>query len=206
MNSDNHVQERQQLRELLNTYSDDARTLPTLKAEEALDWTRWLEPWRNWLRDLIGPIPAPNIDIDWALVIQVVFWLLVGLLVAGLVYVLIRRRRVLRRPRDRRLPTHLDNEAATLQHALDTALETAHWGLAARLRWRLFLSRLDMQPHVTPHEFFHGSPHDQRWDPSADLSVYDQYRVMFSSDSGSRQWFDHYHGALATLEDERKHG
>ncbi len=213
MNDDTHLQERQQLLELLGTYNDESRTLPRLKAEEGMGWLsrlqQWwqdqMDAWWDWLRDLLGPISVPQISIDWALVIQLIFWLLVGLLVAWLVYALIRRQGLSKRPAGQ-LPHNVDNEATALQHALDTALVTARWGLAARLRWRLFLARLDMQPHITPREFFHNSQYRQRWDQAHGTPVRDQYRVMFSNDTGSRQWFDRYHSALAAIEDERGHG
>lgn len=217
MNGDTHLQEHQQLRELLDTYPHETRALPALKAEERPEWLsrlkQWwqdqMDAWWDWLRDVFGPIPTPKVSIDWVLVAQVVFWLLVGLLVAWLVYA-IRRHYLSKRPGERQLPHRVANEATALQHALDAALEAGRWGLAARLRWRLFLARLDIQPHVTPREFFsvhvHHTQRSQTWDQAQGVPVHDQYRVMFSNDHGSRQWFDQYHGALAALEDEHGHG
>jgi hypothetical protein len=59
--------------------------------------------------------------------------------------------------------------------------------------------------HLTPHEFFREPHHRTHWQQLQGIPVGDQYRVMFTGTSGSRQWFEHYHNGLSDLEDRRSH-
>ena len=218
MHSPAHAQEREQLRELLVTYGEEARALPPLKPEDiGPDWLRQLQAWWRelmaewwqWLRELFGISPDTKIPIDWGMLAQMAFWLVLGVGVGLLIYVLMARGGFHRRPAKRRLPPDVGNEAASLQRDLDQALNASRWGLAARLRWRLFLTRAGMPPHVTPREFFIDididAGHRRSWEQAQGSPVGEQYRMMFAGADGSRQWFDHYHGALTALEGEQAH-
>ena len=220
INSPAHAQEREQLRELLATYGEAARALPPLKPEDiGPHWLRQLQAWWRelmagwweWLRDLFGISPDTKIPIDWAMLAQMAFWLVLGVGLGLLMYVLMTRRGFSKRSAKRRLRPVVGDEASILQHDLDQALEAACWGLAARLRWRLFLTRVGMPTHVTPREFFvdididTADGHRRRWEQAQGSPVGDQYRMMFAGADGSRQWFDRYHGALTALEGEQAH-
>ena len=209
-----HAQEREQFRELLATYSDEARVLPSLKPEDmSPNWLRnlqiwWREQmteWWEWLRELFGVSPETQLSIDWVMMAQIAFWLVAGVGVGLLIYVFMTQRYLQKRPTKRSLSLSVDNEASTLQRDLDRALAETRWGLAARLRWRLFLTRLGIPPHITPREFFIDAAHRRRWEQAQGSPVGDQYRMMFAGVDGSRQWFDHYHGALTALEGEQEH-
>jgi hypothetical protein len=209
------AQEHQQLQVLLKKYRDISQDLPNLKVEETLGWVPQLREWfqdvvrmfLEWLNGLMGPLQIGNMAIDWPLVSQILFWLCVAFLVFWLTSFLTRKsflHKMAPRPAAR-APTPLTSVEESLQHRLDAAVHDANWGLAARLRWRLFLYRMRCQPHVTPDEFFRQPLYRSHWEQIHGASVIEQYRVMFAAADGSRLWFDHYHDGLTRLEGASHH-
>jgi hypothetical protein len=210
------MQERQQLQSLLAQYGDDAKELPYLELEDADGWVQafweWGEVWAgsvwDWLRGWLGPLPRTAMsDIDWAFVLRLAFWVGGLLLVCGLTWVLavnyLRKKSRLASPHE--LLTYIEGEDDGLRQALCAAVCDEAWGLAARLRWRLFLARMQVPSHLTPHEFFREPPHRTHWQQLHGIPIGEQYRVMFTGTAGSRQWFEQYHGGLSDLEERRLH-
>jgi hypothetical protein len=215
MESQRLAWEHQQLRALLEQYSDAATDLPNLKAEVSLGWIRQVQEWLQevmrlllaWFKGLFGPRANAAWQIDWSLVSQILLWLCVAVLVCWLIISLAKKYLSHNRvpvPAGQ-LPTRMTSAEEPLQHSLDAAVNIANWGLAARLRWRLFLSRMHYQPHVTPDEFFREPSYQQDWEQLHGASVSEQYRMMFAAPHGARLWFDHYHESLTRLEGTRRH-
>jgi hypothetical protein len=210
------MQERQQLRSLLAQYGDDAKELPDLELEDAEGWGQafweWCEAWAgsvwDWLRAWVGPLPRTDMPfIDWAFVFRIAFWMGVMSVVFGLTWVLAVKylRQCKSSAQHQDLPTCIEGEDERLRQSLRAAVHGEDWGLAARLRWRLFLSRMQIPSYLTPHEFFREPHHRTHWQQLQGIPVGDQYRVMFTGTSGSSQWFEHYHSGLSDLEDRRSH-
>jgi hypothetical protein len=210
------MQERQQLRSLLAQYGDDAKELPHLQLEDAAGWGQtfweWCEAWADsvwdWLRAWAGPLPRTDMPyIDWALVFRIALWMGVVSVVFGLTSVLAVKylRQLKNSVQQPDLSTCIEGEDERLRQSLRAAVHGEDWGLAARLRWRLFLSRMQVPSHLTPHEFFREPRHRTYWQQLQGVPVGDQYRVMFTGTSGSRQWFEHYHSGLSDLEERCSH-
>ncbi|MDH3603265.1 MAG: hypothetical protein OEU26_26930 [Candidatus Tectomicrobia bacterium] len=210
------MQEREQLQSLLAQYDNDAKELPYLYLEDADGWGQafweWCEEWAgsvwDWLRAWVGPLPRTDMPyIDWVFVFRIAFWIGVIVLVLGLTWVLAARylRQTRSSEQHQWLPTGLEGEEERLRQSLRAAVQDENWGLATRLRWRLFLSRMQVPPHLTPHEFFREPHYRTHWQQQQGIPIGDQYRVMFTGMSGSRQWFEHYHGGLSNLEERRRH-
>ena len=92
-----------------------------------------------------------------------------------------------------------------MRQSLHAAVHGEDWGLAARLRWRLFLFRMQIPAHLTPHEFFREPHYRTHWQQLQGIPIGDQYRVMFTGTTGSRQWFEQYHDGLSGLEEQLSH-
>ena len=206
--------EHQQLRALLEQYSEAAKALPTLRAEAPDGWGAALREWWHkgvtsfweWLKALLEPSPITYASIDWSVVAWSLFWTGMAVLVVWLTYVLTKRYCRYQRsqePGEGLLPPP-DNAADPLGQLLDAAVADQRWDLAARLRWRVFLSRMHCQSHLTPHEFFRTPPYCQRWEQLRGTPISEQYRVMFATTAGSPQWFADYHRGLADLEGEHR--
>jgi len=215
MNSQQLAWEYQQLRALLEQYRGPATDLPNLKPEVSLGWVRQVQEWFQeimrlvmaWLKGLFGPSTNAAEQIDWLLVSQILLWICVASLVCWLIAFLAKKfllHHLVSNPTSR-LPTRMPSAEEPLQHRLDAAVGAANWGLAARLRWRLFLSRMQCQPHVTPDEFFRQPSYQHRWEQFHGASISAQYRMMFAAPGSSRHEFDHYHDGLTRLEGVHRH-
>lgn len=216
MEGDALIKERQLLRSLLAQYGDDAKELPYLELEDADGWGQafweWCREWAgvfwDWLRTWVGPLPHTDMpNIDWGGVFRIAFWIGVIVLVLGLTRVLAAKYLTQKRSSAHHqwLPTCIEGEEERLRQSLRAAVHDEDWGLAARLRWRLFLYRMQAPSHLTPHEFFRQPHYHTHWQQLQGIPIGEQYRVMFTSTAGSRQWFDHYHGGLSGLEEQRSH-
>lgn len=210
------TQERQQLRSLLEQYSDTSKELPNLKVEASEGWAQQLQEWLQefvatsweWLKALMGPLPTANVQTDWTVVLQILFWTCVAVLVFWLTFALSKKFLVHKGTQGTKagLPMRLENAEELLQNKLIAAVKDENWGLAARLRWRLFLYRMRCQPNLTPNEFFGEPQYRRRWDHIDGTPVSEQYGVMFAAIDGSHQWFETYHGGLSGLEGDPSHG
>jgi len=204
--------EHQQLRTLLEQYSDASQALPDLKTGAPDGWGAAAREWLHngvtafweWFKALLGSAPVTPVPIDWPVVLGSLFWICMVVLVCWLTYVLMQRHLRHRRSQDTRgeFRTHIASEAEQWGELLRAAVAAERWDLASRLRWRLFLSRMHCQLHMTPQEFFRAPAYRQSWDQLHGTPVSEQYRVMFSATNGSPQWFTDYHSRLADLEGE----
>jgi hypothetical protein len=209
------TQEHQQLRTLLEQYSGTATALPDLKVGEYRGWGAPLREWLQqvvaafweWLKALLGPLPTAPVALDWPVVLRGLWWTGVAVLVFWLTYTLARKYLLSKRPPGAQagLLTAVAGAEEQLEKQVGAAVQGESWGLAARLRWRLFLYRMRCQPDVTPGEFFATPQYRQRWEQRHGTPVAEQYRVMFAATDGSQQWFTHYHGGLTDLEGEYRH-
>jgi len=207
--------EHQQLRALLEQYSVISTELPNLKAEEPGGWGAQLQAWFQqvvatwweWLKAFLGPLPTTPVQIDWPVVLWSLFWICVVLLLFWLTYALAKKYLQQQHPQGPQagLLTRMDSAEELLGKQLNAAVQDESWGLATRLRWRLFLCRMRCQSHATPNEFFCAPPYRCRWEQLHGTPVSEQYRVMFSATDASRQWFEHYHRGLTDLEGAHRH-
>jgi hypothetical protein len=207
--------EQQQLRMLLEHSSGLARDLPILKAEASDGWGAPLRDWLQqrltevweWFKALVEPLPMTPESVDWTAVFWGLVWTCVALLVFWLTYALAKTLLGRKRPqgaRDGRLPDPVRADEQ-LEQQWRAAVQAEYWGLAARLRWRLFVARRRCQPDMTPREFFAAPPYRQRWEQLQGAPVSEQYQVMFAANHGSPQWLIHYHNGLTSLEGEPRH-
>jgi hypothetical protein len=207
--------EYQQLQALLEQYSGTSTVLPNLKAAELQGWGAPVREWFQnavtasweWLKALIGPLLTAYGRMHWAVVLGVLFCLCVAVLVFWLTSALANKYRRQKRPQGTQagLPTRLASAEERLEKWVRAAVQDESWGLAARLRWRLFLCRMRCPPSVTPNEFFAAPQYRRRWEQRHGTPVSEQYRVMFSATGGSRQWHAHYHERLTGLEGDHRH-
>ncbi len=210
------IQERQQLRELLAGYRDESKELPYLTAELEANWLEkaweagreWLAAWWEQLREAAGPLPTFGLwQVDWRWVAQVVFWGGAILLMGWVVWWIVKKGLALSLlPGERMpIPNPMLNAEAQLSTRILTAIEDENWSLAARLRWRLFLFRIEAQPHLTPKELFDQTDYRHFWETHQGVAIREQYRMMFSGATGSQRWYEQYHDGLAGLEGSVRH-
>ena len=216
MEANTLTQDRQQLQELVGQYSDESRALPYLRANAEESWLQkaweacreWGSEWLEWLRATTGPLPTiGSWHVDWELTARIVFWGCAILVVCGLVWWLVKKGLAMNLvPTSRSpLPKPLLTAEERLSQQLLAAVEAENWGRAARLRWRLFLCRIEAQPHLTPNELFTQAIYSDLWETYRGVPLHEQYQVMFAGLTGSQQWYDQYHGGLVGLEGSQRH-
>ncbi len=216
MARDTLLRERQQLRSLLEEYPDEAKTLPNLVEDTSQSWMEpfdqqvqeWLESFWKWLREVTGPLPPIDIEADWTSWLPILMWITIALILFGLIYSLSKK---LDWPHTGQASggegRSSGGEETRLSNILAAAISEDNWALAARIRWRMFLSRMQCQTHVTPHEFFAETHHREQWKQLEGIPIHEQYEVMFASSHVSSQWFNAYHHRLSQLEQgDTKHG
>ncbi len=208
--------ERQQLRSLLEQYHPESTTLPNLTNETSQNWLEsfqqqvqeWLDAFWDWFREVSGPLPPIDMEADWTSWLPPVFWVSMAVVLGWLLY---RLAQNVLGPnsgwRASELAASSVSVEAQLGDALATAVTDGRWALAARLRWRLFLSRMRFQAHVTPREYFGEPQHRDQWQQLEGTPIHEQYEVMFAATSASPQWFETYNRVLSQLENrESNHG
>lgn len=207
--------EHQELRLLLEHSSALATALPTLKAETSEGWGALVGDWfqqrladvLQWFQALIEPLSVTPAAVGWTVGFWLLLWICVALLVGWLTSTLAKALLGRHRPQEgwSGEGTDLASAGAQLEQQWHVAVQDAHWGLAARLRWRLFLARRRDQPAVTPDEFFAAATYRRRWEQLQGAPVSEQYRVMFAANQGSAQWCSRYDSGLSSLEGEARH-
>lgn len=209
MESETLAQERQQLQSLLDQYSEEAKTLPNLSDTVSPTWLEslqhqfqeWLQDLWDWLRELANPLPSIDLEADWTSRLQPLWWLGLALIIGWLIYSLAKKVKWLN-PDQRALgfSSQWVSAEEQLGQTLATAIAVEDWALAARLRWRLFLSRMRCQAHLTPYEFFGEPERHQHWKHLEGTPLQEQYEVMFAATEVSPQWYEAYHRVLSRLE------
>ncbi len=161
----------------LSKAAGDNTNLPSLGSPESA-WAKYLQELQQKLTDFLNSlfnIKSTAPDLSWVLpTIKFIFYVGVFLLIAYLVYRLLDRKRapiVKGSGRFQRSETPSD-----LEHQLATALSSARYAEAARIRWKIWLLRTRRPLNGTPGELL-----------ASEKDFAD--RAMFASEQGSAELY-----------------
>ena len=193
----NFSDDNQALESILSNQGATQWRLPRLKADKNV-----LEEWMSKLQDWLGShFKLPKSNFDFPLTFdqfQKVLYGLVLVLFIVLLYWFVRqiwlsRGMTLVEPMAGDRLGNVENLEEGYVAAIKHALANHQLGLAARLRWKLFLLRKGAGSSLTPIEFFQGRFPETF--PSLAC-----YQLMFRESSAESQTFESMDGALRNLE------
>lgn len=188
-------EEDQLLQSILQQQGAANWTLPHLKADRNL-FQEWLDNFWKWLGKYFH-FPQPQFDIPFTKEdFEKVLTGVVVLLFLVLVYWIVRqiwlgRNEGYATPRATGSALSVENLETVYINLIRQALEEGQPGLAARIRWKLFLFRMRAEESLTPLEFFR---------TEASFPVLPCYRLMFREERGPLEGFRTIDSKLAELE------
>lgn len=194
---DSFHDDNQALETILSNQGATQWRLPRLKADKNV-MEEWLAKLQDWLASHFK-LPKSNFDFPLTFdQFQKVLYGLVIVLFIVLLYWFIRqiwlsRGMTLVEPVGGDHLGNVENLEEAYVTAIKHALANHQLGLAARLRWKLFLLRQGAGSSLTPLEFFHGRFPETF--PSLAC-----YQLMFRETSAEGQTFETMDGALRDLE------
>ncbi len=166
-------------------------------------WGDWFRSMQELAKEIYEKYFKPDADLNtkfnWEivfLVIKVLFWLSLATLIVYGILSLFRRFSDSDQVRVREPQISIETRENRLVDIIKEMMQKGEWAKAAKLRWRLFLERRNMNSEKTPLEF------EREVNPDLP-EAFEQYEQMFTEIKSNEDWYKKYSQKLRDLEGQK---